>query len=151
MTTIHQHQALHVVGIELRTSNAEAHRTIPPHWQRFVAEAVLQSIPDRLSDEVYVVYTHYEHAGVDNAGIYSCVIGAAVPPAGVAALAPGLVRVVVPASRRVVLPVPGGRPDRVYETWQASWARQDLARTCIADHEHYRADGGIDLSIGVAA
>ena len=35
MEIIDQAQALHIVGIELRTSNAEAARTIPAFWQRF--------------------------------------------------------------------------------------------------------------------
>jgi len=150
MTSIHQRQALHIVGIELRTCNEEAYQTIPPHWQRFMAEAVPALVPQRLSDDVYAVYTHFQNAGVDNAGTYSCVIGVAVPPAFVAAPA-GLIRVVVPASRRVVLPVSEGRPERVPQAWQAIWARDDLAQTYIADYEHYRPDGRIDISIGVAA
>lgn len=70
--------AITVIGIELHTHNLEAAQTIPPHWQRFTQEAVLAQIPAKCGDDVFAVYTHFEHAGRDNTGLYSLVIGAAV-------------------------------------------------------------------------
>lgn len=147
MRTIQQDQAIHVIGIELRTSNDQAFNTIPAHWQRFTAEAIAAQVPGKLSDDVYAVYTDFQNAGRDNQGIYSLVIGMAVPPA--ATPPAGLARVVIPASARAVFPVEKGRFDLVGQAWQAIWQRGDLKKTFIADYERYRADGTIDILVGV--
>lgn len=141
-------QALHIVGIELRTSNPMAFETIPAHWQRFAQENVLARIDGRLSDEVYAVYTHFEHAGRDNSGLYSLIVGAAVAPE--ADPPPGMVRAVVPASPRAVFPVEAGRFDRVGAAWQGIWQRRDLRKSYIADYERYGAGGAIEISVGLS-
>lgn len=141
--------ALTVIGIELRTNNLEAAQTIPPHWQRFTQEGVLAQIATKRGDDVFAVYTHFEHAGRDNTGLYSLVIGAAV--AADAPVPAGMVRVVVPASPRAVFGVEKGRFDLVGPAWQAIWRRNDLAKTFIAEYEQYHADGGITISIGLSA
>ena len=142
-----QDHAVRIIGIELRTSNDEAMRTIPPHWQRFTEEGVLARIPGKLSDEVYAVYTHFENAGVDNQGVYSLIIGA--PVSSAQAVPPGMGHAVLPASARAVFPVPQGRFDQVVPTWQAVWQRDDLPKAFVADCERYRADGQIDILIGL--
>ncbi len=139
--------AITVVGIELRTSNSVAAQTIPPHWQRFTQEAVLASIPAKRNDDVLAVYTHFEHAGRNNTGLYSLVIGAAV--AADAPVPAGMVRVVVPASQRAVFGVETGRFDLVGAAWQTIWQRSDLAKTFIAEYEQYHANGNITISIGL--
>ena len=140
-------QAIHVVGIELRTTNLEATQTIPLHWQRFGQEEVLAHIPAKLNADVFAVYTHFENAGSNNSGLYSLVIGAAVPAS--AEVPAGMVRVVVPASRRAVFDVAHARFDQVGPTWMEIWGRTDLAKTFIAEYEHYRADGTIAISVGL--
>ena len=142
-----QDAALRIIGIELRTSNREAMQTIPPHWQRFTEEGVLARIPGRLSDEVYAVYTHFENAGVDNEGIYSLIIGA--PVSSSQAVPPGMSHAVLPASPRAVFPVPHGRVDQVGLAWQEVWLRGDLPKAFVADCERYRADGQIDILVGL--
>lgn len=141
--------AITVVGIELRTSNPVAAQTIPPHWQRFTEEAVLAHIPAKRGEDVFAVYTHFEHAGSNNTGLYSLVIGAAV--AAEAPVPAGMVRVVVPASLRAVFGVEKGRFDLVGACWQTIWQRGDLAKTFIAEYEQYHANGDITVSIGLSA
>jgi len=141
--------AITVIGIELRTSNLEAAQTIPEHWQRFTQEDVLAHIPAKRGDDVFAVYTHFEHAGRDNTGLYSMVIGASVTAD--ASVQAGMVRVVVPASVRAVFGVEKNRFDLVGPAWQAIWQRNDLAKTFIAEYEQYHADGGISISIGLSA
>ncbi|MCW7538238.1 GyrI-like domain-containing protein [Aquabacterium sp. A7-Y] len=148
MKTIHQTQPLTIVGLELRTSNDEAFTTIPAHWQRFAREAVLQGIPNKTSADVYAVYTHFEHEGVDNRGHYSLIVGA--PVAGLAEVPPGLVSTVVPPSTRAVLAVETGRRDLVGEAWRRIWESQDLKKTFIAEYEHYKPNGEIDICVGIA-
>ena len=68
MQTLPPSQALHVVGLALRTHNGEAFQTIPPLWTRFAQAGLTDRLPHRLSDDIYAVYTHFQHAGVDNRG-----------------------------------------------------------------------------------
>ena len=140
-------QAIHVVGIELRTTNLEAMQTIPPHWARLAQEDVLAHIPDKLDDEVYAVYTHFENAGSNNVGIYSLVIGARVSAS--AEVPEGMVRVVIPASKRAVFEVEPGRVDLVGAKWMEIWGNTELPKTFIAEYERYSADGKIAISIGL--
>lgn len=147
MEFIEQEHAIHVAGIELRTSNEEARSTIPAHWDRFSCGRVLEGLPGRLDQDVYAVYTHFENAGRDNRGIYSLVIGARIDPSAV--LPAGMVRAVVPASRRAAFAVPDARPDLVGKAWQDIWQHTELPKTCIADYERYGADGSIRILVGV--
>jgi predicted transcriptional regulator YdeE len=149
MHTVQQDQAIHVFGIELRTSNDQAFDTIPPHWQRFANEQVLARIPGKLSDEVYAVYTNFQNAGRNNQGSYSLVIGAAVAPD--TPLPAGLARAVVPASQRAVFTVAPGRFDLVGAKWQEIWQHTELPKTFIAEYERYSADGAIDILVGITA
>ncbi|OYU30798.1 MAG: AraC family transcriptional regulator [Comamonadaceae bacterium PBBC2] len=148
-TRTHLQQAITVVGIELRTTNLEAMQTIPPHWGRFAQEGVLARIDRRLSDDVFAVYTHFENAGANNTGLYSLVIGAAVPAS--APVPEGMVRVVIPASQRMEFAVPAGRFDLVGPGWQTVWAQSALPKTWVVEYEHYRANGDIAISIGLSS
>lgn len=141
-------QAITVIGIELRTTNEEAMHTIPPHWQRLSQESVLAHISGKCSDDVFAVYTHFENAGSSNLGLYSLVIGAAVSPD--APVPAGMVRVVVPASPRALFVVDKGRFDLVGAAWQTIWQHTGLAKTFIAEYEHYHANGDITISIGLS-
>jgi predicted transcriptional regulator YdeE len=147
MKTIELDEAIHVIGIELRTTNEEAFQTIPPHWKRFTEEDVSGRIAGKQSGDVYAVYTHFQNAGRNNQGLYSLVLG--VPVDAAATVPQGLTRVVVPASLRAVFPVEKGRFDLVGAKWQEIWQRGDLAKTFIADIERYRPDGEIDILIGI--
>lgn len=139
---------IHVIGIELRTNNGEAMHSIPPLWQRFAEEGVAARVPGKLSDEVYAVYTHFENAGRNNEGQYSLIIGA--PVAAGTSAPQGMLAALIPASKRAVFAVEGGRFDQVGLTWQTIWGRSDLRKTFIAEYERYSASGAIDIFIGLA-
>ncbi|MEL6848541.1 MAG: GyrI-like domain-containing protein [Bacteroidota bacterium] len=68
-----------VIGIHCRTSNQEnrAVQDIPALWSRFMQENVASSIPQKLSPEVYCVYTDYEG---DHNLPYTVLIGCKVAP-----------------------------------------------------------------------
>lgn len=149
MQVIQQPQALHVVGIALRTHNGEAFETIPPHWAAFGQAQLAKRLPHRLSDDVYAVYTNFENAGTDNSGRYTLVIGHAVPGHTPELPPEGLTHVVAPASTRAVFPVEKGRIDLVGTAWQAIWQRTVLKKTTLADYERYQPDGSIHIHIGV--
>ena len=136
-------ESFEVVGLPLRTSNREAARTIPAHWEA-AAAAGLVGAP---GTETYAVYTDYESPGDDADGVYTLVIGRRAQPG--AAVPDRLRTVTVPASIREVVAVTGARPEQVAESWAGIWARKDLERDYRADYECYGADGGIRLSVGV--
>ena len=136
-------ESFEVVGLPLRTSNREAARTIPAHWEA-AAAAGLVGAP---GTETYAVYTDYESPGDDADGVYTLVIGRRAQPG--AAVPDRLRTVTVPASIREVVAVTGARPEQVAESWAGIWARKELERDYRADYECYGADGGIRLSVGV--
>lgn len=147
MKTIETPEPMLVLGIPLRTRNDRAFEDIPKHWQRFGSENWLARIPNRADGDVYAVYTHHEHEGVDNHGDYTLIVGARVSEAS--AVPEGLASVVIPAARHAVFGVERGRNDKVGERWLDVWANQDLAKTYCCDHERYGADGSIEIRVGI--
>jgi predicted transcriptional regulator YdeE len=147
MKIIHQTQAIHVIGLELRTSNQVAAQSIPAFWECFMAQGVLQRLPNKMSDDIWAVYTHFEQAGVNNEGLYSLIIGAQMPVDS--EVPAGLVRAVLPASHKAVFEAQTGRPDSVPDVWQTIWANHDLKKTFIADAERYASSGEIQIWVGV--
>ncbi|WP_456697748.1 GyrI-like domain-containing protein [Aeromicrobium sp. P5_D10] len=138
---------LTIAGVPLRTNNDVAMRTIPGHWEAFSANGGISQIADRISDDVFAVYTDFEHEGVDNTGDYTLVIGCRI--AADEPVPPGLVATTVRASSRIVFPVERERSDLVAVVWQEIWSRSDLPKTFVADYEQYAPNGDIEISIGV--
>lgn len=66
-----------VIGIAIRTSNnnGQAAQEIAQLWQRFMAEGILQKIPNRVDDTVYSLYTEYEG---DHSKPYTAMLGCKV-------------------------------------------------------------------------
>ena len=139
-------ESFDVVGLPLRTSNREAARTIPVHWEA-AAAAGLVGGPAPETRATHETYAVYESPGDDADGVYTLVIGRRAQPG--AAVPDRLRTVTVPASIREVVAVTGARPEQVAEAWAGIWARKDLERDYRADYECYGADGGIRLSVGV--
>jgi predicted transcriptional regulator YdeE len=147
METVDQKQPISVVGIELRTSNEHAFTTIPAHWQKFYAEAILDKISNRVSDDIYAVYTNFENEGKNNNGTYSLILGAQVRDLD--KVPAPLVSTVIPSSKRTVFHVAKGQPEKVGEKWQEIWALNDLENTYLSDYEQYRENGEIAIFVGV--
>ncbi len=147
MQTILLSEPLCVHGLALRTSNERAFDDIPRHWRRFHREWAERGIPGRRDGDLFAVYTDFAHPGVDNAGEYTLVIGAAVatdaPPAD------GLVAVRMPAGRYAVYDVASGHPERVGERWRDVWADGTIAKSFTCDYERYHANGDIAIHVGL--
>ena len=142
-----QTEDIKIVGLELRTSNNEAMETIPPFWERFYGEDIMNKITHKKSDDVYAVYTNFENEGVNNEGMYSLIIGAEVESFD--DIPQGLTSVTIVKQNREVFPVPEGKPENVGQTWKEIWQRNDLKKTFLAEYERYY-NNGIDIYIGVA-
>jgi predicted transcriptional regulator YdeE len=145
LQTIVLSEPVWIIGLELRTSNDVAFETIPAHWQCFMNEEVLKRIPNRASDNIYAVYTNYQNPGINNKGIYSCVIGAAARDTK--KIPDGLVAISLPASTYQVVAVE--RADLVGEAWQSIWQQDTSQRTFIADTECYYPDGRVEIHLGI--
>lgn len=147
MASFLQTEALTIIGIEVRTTNERAFTDIPLHWQRFFQEAILDRIPNKVSDDVYAVYTNFEHPGKDNEGTYSFILGAQVTALDL--VPPPFVATVISPSKREVFPVASGHPETVGQTWQYIWGRSDLKKTFLSDYERYQPSGEIAIFVGV--
>jgi len=147
MKKITQQKNIQIVGIELRTSNLEAMQTIPPFWQKFYQEGVLQQIANKVSDNIYAVYTNFENEGKNNEGVYSLIIGAEVK--NFDNIPAPFVSTVIPVSKRAVFEVETGHPEKVGEKWQEIWQTTVFEKSYISEYELYYSSGEIKIYIGI--
>ena len=141
-----------VAGISIRTSNAKAFEEIPLHWKTFFEKEILSTIPEKINDDIYAVYTEYDRIPQSADDIYSLgytfIIGAAVNRAD--RLPSTLVSTIVPATKRAVFPIEPGNPELVGAAWQKIWQMQDLLRAFAPDYEHYSVNGDIDILVSLS-
>ncbi len=144
-----------IVGISVDTTNsdAQAQHDIMLLWQRFSAEDVLISVPDRVSDTVYAVYHYYQGDGND---LYTVTIGLAVSANGDAS-SYELEVLNIPAQTYAIFPVSGVLPDAVVATWEkiCEMDKEKLDRSYGYDFEIYQPgaldphDAKLDICIAV--
>ena len=125
---------------------------IPPLWQAFFEQQVLAKIPNKISDDVYAVYTDFDREVKDPQDIYNLgytlVIGAAVSSAE--HLDATLVSTVIPPTTRAVFAVEPALPAQVGAQWFKIWQMPELKRLFAPDYEHYSSNGEINILISVA-
>ena len=119
----------HVVGVQIRTSNAEAMDTIGPLWGRVMSEGLIQQIPDPADSQLIAVYSNYESY---HTGAYDYTIGRRVNAVG--EVPEGMAHVEFPESRYAVVTAKGEMPDAVVQTWMQIW-EANLPRGFRADFE----------------
>ena len=153
-----QVEGFSVVGIAIRTSNAEQASPEAPigkMWQRFFHEGVLAAIPNKADANIVALYTEYSS---DKDGAYTYVLGARVTK--VEAVPPGMVAKDVPAGKYALFTSERGpAPKVVPEMWRRVWSVPKDAlggeRAYQTDYELYDerarnpADSVVDLYIGV--
>ena len=147
MKTLQTTEPMLVLGLPLRTNNQRAFQDIPAHWRRFSEEGWLERVPHRADGDVYALYTHHEHEGVDNQGDYTLIVGARVTHAE--SVPEGMASAVIPPARHAVFDVEAGRHDKVGERWLDVWSHRELVKTYRCDHEHYAPDGRIEIRVGI--
>lgn len=66
-----------VIGISVRTTNenGQAGKDIPVLWEKMISEDILNSIPNKIDNTVYSIYTDYEK---DHTKPYTTVLGCRV-------------------------------------------------------------------------
>jgi predicted transcriptional regulator YdeE len=150
METLTEISSKKIVGVELRTTsdNGVAFDEIPPFWQKFFKESILEKIPNKLSKDIFAVYTNFENEGKNNEGQYSLIIGASVELTQ--SVPDGFVSTVVPNSTYQVFNVETGHPEKVGNKWQEIWKHKfNKKRTFLSEYEHYKESGEINIYIGV--
>jgi predicted transcriptional regulator YdeE len=122
-------------GIAVRTTNrdGQSQKDIGLLWGRFMKEGIASRIPNRLSDDIYCLYTAYENG---DRGAYDTLIGCRV--SSVSDL-PGWLRAVeVPALRYRIFESPSDPPDAIISTWIGIW-NSGLPRLYGVDFDLYPA------------
>ena len=132
--TIVEKPAIHIIGIDCRTSNApnRGPHDIPKLWGRFYSEDIISRIPNKASNEVIALYCDYEG---DHTQPYSVVIGC--PVSSIDAIPEGMIVKTIPASSYAVFQAVGDYPTSLIETWGTIWSQTDLKRTYTGDFELY--------------
>jgi predicted transcriptional regulator YdeE len=138
-------------GISVRTTNqnGQSAKDIGELWGRFMDNNVLLQIEDRITDEIYCVYTDYES---DYTGFYTAVLGCEV--SSLDNIPEGLISLIVPVADYVKYVAKGRLPDCVAEAWQNIWS-SDLDRKYIADFDVWGTkaqnpeDAEVDIYVGV--
>jgi predicted transcriptional regulator YdeE len=150
MKIIEQDNSILIVGIEIRTTNdnGAAFQDIPLHWKRFFEQSIVDQIPHKMADDIYGVYTQFEHEGQNNNGIYSFIIGVEVSTLD--QIPEQCVSSVIPKSSYQIFEVAAGHPEKVGEKWQEIWGHTFTnKRTFISDYELYRKSGEIEIYVGI--
>ena len=143
----HVNAPVTIIGRHIRTNGPDSATTIPALWTEVLTSKALESIPGRISDDTYAVYTNLEHAGVSNDGHFSFIIGVPVEPG--TPVPDGLALSTIPQSERVKFAAPLNDPTRIIEAWQAAWGYDNDTKTFICEYEHYSAHGEVSVNLGV--
>jgi predicted transcriptional regulator YdeE len=150
MKMIELDNALHIIGIEIRTTNdnGDAFQDIPLLWTKFFEQSLIDKIPNKVSGNIYGVYTQFENMGQNNNGTYSFIIGVEVSDWD--SIPEDLVMTVIPKSNYQIVEVATGHPEKVGEKWQEIWGYSfENERTFVSDFELYRETGEIDIYLGI--
>ena len=123
-----------VIGIEVRTNNAEAATVIPQQWNRFFKEGLLDKIPNKTDTNTLAVYSNYAS---DRRGDFDYMIGARVEEGSKAP--EGMIVKLVLKARYAVLTTAQGQVGKVVsEGWQKIWNLEDIGR--LGGRRTYKAD-----------
>ena len=121
------------IGIESTNENGQAAEDLENLWSRFYAENVLAQIPNKLSEDIYAIYTDYES---DYTGKYTCIIGQKVD--SIAKFPAGLIgREFKSGTYRKII-AKGPMPNAIVDAWKEIWDKdEELNRSYTADFEVY--------------
>ena len=124
-------QSFKIVGISIRTNNQKAANDLGKLWSKFIGENTTKKIKNRVSEDIYSIYTDYES---DHNGNYTNIIGYQV--SSLENVADGLVSKEIPTSDYQKFIAKGKFPTCVRETWGKIW-NSEIERSYVADFEVY--------------
>lgn len=135
-----------VIGISVRTTNENGQgiKDIGELWRRFSSEEVLETIPNKVDNTIYSIYTEYER---DHTLPYTTIIGCKVRHLD--EIPEGMTGKRIEGGEYVQLSVRGDmQQGLVGNKWQEIWG-SDLNRAYTADVEVYgeKAQNPVDAEV----
>jgi predicted transcriptional regulator YdeE len=124
-----------IVGISVRTTNKnlQSDKDIGSLWQRFTENNMAARIPNKISYDIYCVYTDYES---DHTGFYTAILGCKVSEPGI--IPEGFVGVTIASGTYQVYTPKGKFPENIANTWKQIW-QADIKRKYTTDYDLYKA------------
>lgn len=126
---------LKIIGITVRTTNKDGQsaRDIGELWGQFYSQNLLETIPNKLSNDIYSIYTDYKSDFTDE---YTTIIGLQV--SSLDTIPSGLIGRQFPIETFEVFTAQGEMPQAVMNTWLDIWQRDnELQRKYTYDFEFY--------------
>lgn len=116
-------QKFHIIGISIRTTNenGQSANDIEALWGKFWGEEIQKQIPNKISDEIYAVYTDYE---TDFTGQYTTIIG--LPASSLENIPKGFVGITIETGIYQKFVSKGKMPEAVFNNWLEIWANKEL-------------------------
>jgi predicted transcriptional regulator YdeE len=149
----------YVIGLSVHTSNDSNAKSgggeIMELWQNFMQQDTFSSIPNKVGDDFYVVYTDF---AADTSGGYTYLLGARV--SSIDKIPAGMVAKQVPAGRYSIVTSDRGPLQQVVPAvWEKIWTMTPEAlggkHSMKADYETYNfqtmdpQDGQVDVHVGI--
>lgn len=132
-----------VIGISVRTTNANGKslKDIGELFGRFISQSLIQKIPNKLSGDIYCIYTDYES---DFNAPYTTLIGCQV--SSTEDIPEGFVSKIIPAAQYQVYKSTGNLSESLSKTWEGIWS-SEIDRRYSADFDIY-GEKSMDFSNG---
>ena len=131
-----QIEAFKIIGISVRTTNEnnQQAKDIPALWKQFMTTGVLAKIPNKVSNEIYSIYTAYES---DHTKPYTTILGCKVD--SLDEIPDGMIGKEFDKGSYTTFVAKGDlTKGAVYNAWAKIW-NANLDRAYTADFEVYGA------------
>lgn len=129
-------QKFNVIGISVRTTNenGQSGTDIPALWNQFISEGILSKIPNKVSEDIFCVYTDYEK---DHTRPYTTILGCRVK--NLDTIPDGMTGKTIESAVYEKFIANGNLNDGiVFNKWLEIW-NSGLNRSFTADYEVYGA------------
>lgn len=127
-------EKINIIGIAIRTTN-ENHQSVndlQKLWGQFMSESIMNKIPNKVSNDIYSIYTNYES---DHTKPYTTIIGCAV--SDTKEIPEGMVSLEIQTGNYKKYTAKGNiNQGVVFETWMKIW-NEDIKRAYSTDFEVY--------------
>ncbi len=127
--------SLKIIGLSVRTTNKnnQSAQDIGKLWGQFYSENVLDKIPNKVSNDIYSIYTDYKNNYQDE---YTTIIGVQVNNLNNIPI--GCVGREFPGENFKVFTAKGQMPQAIMDTWFSIWQQdRELQRKYTYDFELY--------------
>ena len=127
-----------IIGISVRTTNENGQSMIDMGelWSRLYADKIISKIPDRISDDIYAIYTDYAS---NYKGAYTAIIGCKVK--SLDKIPNGMTGKIIQGGKFLCYNEKGKLPDVVVARWKEIWNNDSLLnRKYAADFEVYNQE-----------